>query len=757
MGTAFRILLIDDSPDDKALVRRELHREFPNLQIEDITDMASLEAVFKTGSFDATITDYKLAWASGFDILKKLKVRWPDRPVIMFTDTGSEKIAVRAMKIGLDDYVLKSPKHFLRLAISLKAALKRAEDERRSRNIEERYKQLFSNLPICVYRTSMNGQLQEMNPAGLQLFGFNPAIDLRQQKIDDLYVSSEDRKQFLSELMKAGQVSGWRVSLRRKDGTLFWAEIHATLIKDENGAPTCIDGVIEDISRLVKTEEELKKFVVTLNTLVEHMPEGVFLLNAEHRIALANPVAKEYLYAIAGAEVGDLLTHIKGLPVEEFLTSPQQLWHDIELVGNPSRKFEIAGQPVEVEDTPGGLVFVARDVTEERSLADRIQSQDRLAAVGQLAAGIAHDFNNILTSIIGYTEILLLSDGLPDKTRQKIEAILHNGQKAAELIRQVLDFSRKSISEMRPIDLLPFLKEFLIFIRRTIPENINISLNCEPGQYSIKADPTKLHQVLTNLAVNARDAMPKGGAIAFGIETINVRPKKKSPFPNMSPGEWISLTVSDTGMGIPHESLPHIFEPFFTTKEVGKGTGLGLSQVYGIVKQHDGFIDVRSQKGSGSSFIVYLPAIKVKIKTPPMQERVHIPKGKGETILIVEDDTAVRDLIVKILHELNYNVIAAVNGNDAVNIFARYVHDIRLVLTDVVMPEMDGIELSRLLIKQKPSLRVVALSGYPLRISHEDLQKAGVVEWLQKPVQLQTLAKTISRALEKGYNYIATH
>ncbi|MDD5435279.1 MAG: ATP-binding protein, partial [Nitrospira sp.] len=440
----------------------------------------------------------------------------------------------------------------------------------------------------------------------------------------------------------------------------------------------------DEIKVRKKVEEELKRLVSTLNTLVYHIPEGVVLLDAEHRIVLANSIGEKYLEALAGANIGDVLTDILGHPLEKFLVSAShEVWHELKIDGPSHVVFEIAGMKIVQNDTIGGKVLVLKDVTEERTLDERINSQEKLAAVGQLAAGIAHDFNNILTGIIGFADILKTDYSLPYEEKEMVDAILQNGERAAQLVRQILDFSSKSISELRAINLMPFLKELSKFIGRTIPENIEISIDCKPGEYIIEGDSAKIQQVFTNLALNARDAMPDGGKLQFTLSRISIKSGGMMPVADMSPGDWIAITVTDTGTGIDSDILPHIFEPFFTTKGVGRGTGLGLSQVYGIVKQHSGHIHVTTEVGKSTAFNIYLPASGLKAGKSFTEEEIVMPKGQNEAILVVEDNESVRNLIYKKLIKLDYRVLTATNGKDALSIFNDNQNDIKLVITDL--------------------------------------------------------------------------
>ncbi|MBI1881174.1 MAG: GAF domain-containing protein, partial [Chloroflexi bacterium] len=489
-----------------------------------------------------------------------------------------------------------------------------------------------------------------------------------------------------------------------------------------------------------------------LESLVANLPDGIVLLDEDRRIVLANPAAQKFLTTLTQTITGEKLSYLGDRSIEMILEHHSTgLSQDIESPGYPRRVFEIAAKPMAVGPEAGGWALVIRDVTEERTNQERTQQQNRLVAVGQLAAGIAHDFNNILTSMIGFAELARIHPHIPPEVSNDLQRIIHQGQRAARLIRQILDFSRQSITEKRPIDVAPFLKETIKLLERTIPEDIRITLEIEPGSpeaYTLNADPTQLQQVLTNLAVNARDAMPAGGTLQFRLSNLTLNPGERPPYPEMSPGHWIALSVSDNGTGISASVLPHIFEPFFTTKGVGKGTGLGLAQVYGIITQHEGYIDVETQIEQGTTFTLYLPcAFPLQKSLAPSSETETI-RGHGEVILVVEDDLAVLEVTQAMLEHLGYRVLTATNGRQALEVYNQYQDEIALVLTDVTMPEMGGVALSQTLQAKYPAIKVVALTGYPLEGEAKDLLAQGIVDWQQKPLNRRQLGQTISRLLK---------
>jgi CheY-like chemotaxis protein len=366
-----------------------------------------------------------------------------------------------------------------------------------------------------------------------------------------------------------------------------------------------------------------------------------------------------------------------------------------------------------------------------------------------LAAGIAHDFNNIMAAIVVYADLLKRDPNLLPVSQDRLAIIQNQVQRAASLIRQILDFSRRSVMEQSTLDLLPFIKELEKLLRRVLPETIRLELSYQPGEYLVSADPTRLQQVFMNLAVNASDATPYGGRLLFELERVLVEEGERPPCPDIPAGEWIRISVQDTGEGISPEALPHIFEPFFTTKPVGEGTGLGLAQAYGIVRQHDGYIDVHSQLGEGTTFHIYLKAQEAEILEEAQDRTAPELHGTGEMLLVVEDDPAAREAMRALLEAYNYQVLTATNGTEALRIFEQHADSIDLVVSDVVMPVMGGIALYQTLIRQWPSVKMLFVTGHPIREQEQEILEQGKVHWLQKPFSVQIFSRAVHDVLNE--------
>ncbi|MCB9418285.1 MAG: response regulator [Ardenticatenaceae bacterium] len=387
-------------------------------------------------------------------------------------------------------------------------------------------------------------------------------------------------------------------------------------------------------------------------------------------------------------------------------------------------------------------------LTKLKDTQEQMLHQERLATVGQLAAGIAHDFNNILAAIVLYTEMSLRSQELPSRIQKYLKVIGQQADHATHLIQQILDFSRRAMIEQRPLDIDALLKESVKLLQRTLAGNILVDLSIEPGQYTINADPTRIQQAITNLALNAQNAMPNGGNLHITLNKIIHATINCIDCGQVIGGDWVELTISDNGKGIPPDVLPHIFEPFFTTR-APIGHGLGLAQVYGIVKQHEGHIEVITEVGKGTTFKLYWPALLAATQELEPTLSIQTLQGKGQTILVVEDNTTIRTALADVLEALGYQILSAANGQKALAVCEQHKNEIDLIISDWVMPSMGGLEFMRQLEANYQAIKVVILSGHPLDESAKKVMPKQIVGWLLKPPNLEQLAQAVSQALEE--------
>ncbi len=479
-----------------------------------------------------------------------------------------------------------------------------------------------------------------------------------------------------------------------------------------------------------------------LGDIIEDLPSGIFLLDTDYHILALNPLASQILDDLHAVVEGGILRKLGGFQIHDLLSqynSPSP--KDLIIEGIPRRIFETQARPV--GETPANWVLIIREVTRERETQMRVQMQERLATVGQLAAGIAHDFNNIMAAILVYADLLRNDAALSQASQDRLAIIQQQVQRAASLIRQILDFSRRSIMEQSTLDLLPFIKEFEKMLRRVMPETISIELFYKPTQYLVNADPTRMQQVLMNLALNSRDAMPNGGVITLSLDRLSLKPDDPRPSEYIQPGEWVCISLKDNGEGIAPENLPHIFEPFFTTKPIGLGTGLGLAQVYGIVKQHGGYIDVESKLGYGTTFTIYLPVLAEPEQEANDEQPTELVDGAGKVVLVVEDDEATRAALKTLLEVQQYTVLTASDGKNALDILEHTTQKIDLVISDIVMPKMGGLELFQIIQNKNPSIQMLMITGHPMKEENRVILEKGNVHWLQKPFSIQDFNQAI--------------
>jgi two-component system, cell cycle sensor histidine kinase and response regulator CckA len=531
-------------------------------------------------------------------------------------------------------------------------------------------------------------------------------------------------------------------------------------VRDENGVITGLGGVTTDVTERLAVEEARRRADERFRILVENARDVIFTLCPEGIFLSVNPACE----VISGWTPSDWIgKNYEGLIFEddrslaaarfaEVLRGSQPAPYELRAIRKNGSIFtvEVTMSPIMEEGRIVYALGIARDITDRRHLEDQLRQAQKMESIGQLAGGVAHDFNNILTVIHGHAALVDSVQNLPREVRDSISQITLAADRAANLTRQLLAFSRRQLLQPQPLDLNEIVIEMSKMLRRILGEDILLEVVPTYPLPIASGDSGMIEQVIMNLAVNARDAMPGGGRLVISTDVYERKPGDTQPNPDIPAGPFVRLTVADSGSGIAPEHLPRIFEPFFTTKGVGRGTGLGLATIYGIVQQHRGWITVDSQPGHGTVFQVYLPAEastgQIK-ETSPTHKAV--PSGGSERILIVEDEAAVRSLVCSVLQRLGYGVIEAHSGVEALQLWREQRGAIDLLLTDIVMPGgINGRELAEWLLTDEPDLRVIYTSGYAADAVSGDFQFIDGKNFLQKPYPPGRLAEVIRRTLD---------
>jgi two-component system cell cycle sensor histidine kinase/response regulator CckA len=635
---------------------------------------------------------------------------------------------------------------------------KRKRAEGALRESEERYRLLFESnpLPMWVYDLETLAFLA-VNDAAIHHYGYS-SDEFLSMTIKDI----RPREDIPALLEHVSKVSGtldkagvWRHG--RKDGSVIDVEVVSHELVFAGRRAELV--LANDVTERGRVEVKLRKSEERYRDLVENAHDIIYTHELEGNYVSINK-AVELITGYSREEA--LRMNLAQIVAPEYLEKAREMIarklagervtaYELELIAKDGHRvmIEVNTRLVYQDDIPVCVQGVARDVTERKQLEEQLRQSQKLEAVGQLAGGIAHDFNNLLTVINGYSDLTIRRIKTEDPLHRNIEEIKKAGERAASLTRQLLAFSRKQVLQPKVLDLNALVSDFGKMLQRLIGEDIELRSVLDPTLGSIKADPGQTEQVIMNLVVNARDAMPEGGKLT--IETANVYLDEEYATHHIAvkPGPYVVLAVTDTGTGMDEKTRARIFEPFFTTKEAGKGTGLGLSTVYGIVKQSGGNIWVYSEVGRGTSFKIYLPRVDQGAQEYKRSADNEEDIQGTETILLAEDDEMVRSLIREVLEGYGYQVLEAANGSVASLICERHQGPIHLLLTDVVMPEMGGRELVDRLAQLRPVMRVLYMSGYTDEaIVHHGILDEGT-NFIQKPFAAQALAHKVREVLGK--------
>ncbi|ATC62741.1 hypothetical protein CMV30_01475 [Nibricoccus aquaticus] len=534
-------------------------------------------------------------------------------------------------------------------------------------------------------------------------------------------------------------------------------------IFDEKGNRIKAGGTIMDVTEQREAEVALRDSEAKYRLIVETAHEGIWLIDAEDRTTFVNRRMAEMLgYAseaeMLGRKVFDFMDEAARAEANEVLARRRRGLredHDFRFRCKDGSDLWASLSASPIHDEKGGYagaLAMVMDMTERKRLEEQLRQVQKMEAIGQLSGGVAHDFNNLLTVIKGQISLLQCAGPRDPETDQSLEDISLAADRAANLTRQLLAFSRRQVLQLRDLNINEVVEGMGSMVRRIVGEDVTVELACAPGAIGVQADTGMMEQVILNLVVNARDAMPKGGRLRIETARVEIDAETARKRPEGRAGSFVRLTVADTGTGIPPETLPKIFEPFFTTKEFGKGTGLGLATVYGIVQQHRGWISVESVVGAGTRFHVHVPALEgVALAVVVGLEEPAGAAGGGEMILLVEDEAEVRAVARFALVRQGYQVIEAEHGAKALEAWAQHTGKIKLLLTDVVMPGgISGVDLALRLRQEQPGLRVIYMSGYSPEMAGKNFALREGVNFLPKPFDMTTLTRVVRASLDRA-------
>jgi len=562
---------------------------------------------------------------------------------------------------------------------------------------------------------------------------------------------ADDRRVMETDIPKLN----YEEMITRLDGIERWLRTSKIPLHDREGNVTGVLGTYEDVTEHKIAEKALRENEARFRTICEASPLGIYMMNVERDLIYANEAA----LALSGRTLDEMagkgwheMVHPEDrntMNVDwEAMIKTLKPFQSVRRYQHKDGKIiwvNVTVAPIVDQGSVQGYIGIAQDITERKRVEDQLLRSQRMESIGTLASGVAHDLNNILAPVLMAASIL--QEKVPAEARALTTAIIESAQRGADIVRQVLTFARGLEGERINLQLRHLIKEVEEITRETFPKSISIRSTVPRDLWMVVGDSTQLHQVLLNLFINARDAMPDGGALTVSAENHLVDESYAAMQPDAKPGQYVVLSVADSGTGISPKVIDKIFDPFFTTKEVGKGTGLGLSTVIGIVRSHGGFLKVYSEMGRGSTFKIYLPANAEGPSDSKAAEKPELPLGNGEWILLADDEPIIRKITSEMLTRHGYNVLVANDGVDALSIYAQHMREIKVVLTDIMMPLIDGVALTRALKKMNSEVRIIASTGQADDSRRAELEQIGINGFLIKPYAADKLLTAIHATL----------
>ncbi len=754
---AIRVLLVENNPGDARVILDMLRDVSDQFHLHRVDDLEAALQQLEGASVDVILLDLELAGSQGLDTLERTRRGAGTQPIIVLSGLDDEAMALEAIRSGAQDYVVKGRIEGRGLARVIRQAIERQRIE-----VQLRWLTLaVDQSPASVFITDPQGTIQYVNQRFSAITGYSAAEAIG--KTPRILKSGLTPPAYYAALWKTIQ-SGetWRSEIqnRRKGGELYWDSVVVSPIRDARGEITHFLAVQEDITERKEREQTIRTSEERLRTLFETVNLIVLGLDASGRVNYVNPYFlqltghtreeafgsdyfEQFLPKSQTERLREAFRELKAAHAHAHYQNP--------IVTKAGEERMISWHNIVVRDTQGlptGTLSIGEDITEHQRLETQFRQAQKMEAVGRLAGGVAHDFNNLLTAIFGYAD--LLAEELPPDHpgREDLQEIRTAATRASALTRQLLAFSRQQVLQPIVLNLNDVVENIEKMLHRLLGEDVALEAHLAADLGNVKADPGQVEQVIMNLAVNARDAMPTGGKLTIETANTDLGEGYAEQHQAVVPGPYVMLAVSDTGNGMDETVKAKIFEPFFTTKEAGKGTGLGLATVYGIVKQSGGYIWLYSEPGQGATFKIYLPLVDAPRDAPVQAPALAGTVAGTETVLVSEDDALVLPLATELLTKLGYRVLAARHSTEALAVAHGHQGDIHLLVSDVVMPGGGGFQLAQQLLAERPGMKVLYMSGY----TDEAVVRHGLLargtNFLQKPFTPAVLARKVREVLD---------
>jgi PAS domain S-box-containing protein len=764
-----KVLCLEDDPRDAEIMRELLTNEGFDLKVDCTEAEKEFVSFLRGNTYDVILSDFKLPGFDGFTALRYAKEICPQVPFICVSGTIGEEAAVELLKQGAVDYVLKD--NLKRLPAAIKRALDEAKEKELRRQAEEalqesetRYRSILQSATDAIITVDSSGIIIGWNSAAERIFGYSytEAVGQPLTSIILFYPLDEHTNRMMefqtegdqNVLGKTGVYKGFR-----KDKSEFPIELSLSSWETKSGQFfTCI---VRDITERKRAEEELKKSEEKYRSIFENVQDVYYETALDGTILEVSPsieiMSKGQYHRddLIGKSMYDFYSVAGGRQTLIALLQERGSVSDYEIMLKNRDGSQVPCSistkiQLDVQGTPLKVIGSMRDITERKSLQSQILQTQKVQSIGTLAGGIAHDFNNILGIILAYTSVLERSEGDKEKVSKSTTAITQAVGRGAALVRQILTFARQTGVVVKPMFIPDLIHEIINMLKETFPEVIEFRTTMENNVPFINADHSQMHQVLLNLCVNARDAMPTGGIIGIDVKTVTSKTIVQQ-FPDAKNARYIFISVSDTGIGMDEATRSRIFDPFFTTKEQGKGTGLGLSVVHGVIQDHHGFISVESTVGQGTTFRLYIPVPQEEKRTQEIKNtKVEELQRGSETILFVEDEELLREIVQSTLESNGYKVLLATNGREAVEIYKKQYKDIALVLSDMGLPKLAGIDVYAMLKEINPNVKIIFASGFISLETRSELFKEGAKGFIQKPYNVYEVLQMVREVLNEN-------